>query len=285
MLPAVASAALPLSDPVTHPNPTLQVQCHAQGELPGPSEALVSCDGLWSAESVLPPVPHVNAAVHSTPHATLPDALGNAFPFPPEPPCPLPEATLAAGVDLDTSSADSDEASHPPGSSCNSWVRLGDSLPLFGADSQVGVQFGSQHSESQADFHSMLLASSSALVHDRESNTPKFPWEEGDIVQSRRCKGAASKDKGFKVERDDPLRLQDVLALHRMLANADEAGTALAAMYMRARWSDFQRADTGFVDGDGDVRFSVSFLCLCTRPPIPVSLGGNLSHWLVPRLV
>ena len=83
-------------------------------------------------------------------------------------------------------------------------------------------------------------------------------------AKSRRCWGLSSAKRAQLVTRADPMRVIDILELHRILDQGEDlwdrlmSGTALCCIYCRGRWNDVQHVDnwTLELDDGGHVEFA-----------------------------
>ena len=83
-------------------------------------------------------------------------------------------------------------------------------------------------------------------------------------AKSRRCWGLSSAKRAQLVTRADPMRVVDILELHRILDQGDDlwdrlmCGAALCCIYCRGRWNDVQHVDnwTLELNDDGHVEFA-----------------------------
>ena len=83
-------------------------------------------------------------------------------------------------------------------------------------------------------------------------------------AKSRRCWGLSSAKRAQLVTRADPMRVVDILELHRILDQGDDlwdrlmCGTALCCIYCRGRWNDVQHVDNWTLElsDGGQVEFA-----------------------------
>ena len=137
---------------------------------------------------------------------------------------------------------------------------------------RYAAQEGFQMPVSEPDLYSMLRrgktggASLSELRGIMEALTfVRFVFDVECLqscARSKRCWGLSTAKKAAYVSRADPMRVEDVLVLHRVLQDEEGslwdrlmAGVALYCIYARCRWSDAQHIDTLILE-KGEEQFS-----------------------------
>ena len=86
--------------------------------------------------------------------------------------------------------------------------------------------------------------------------------ELANVVNSRRCLGTTSSDVPHIVAQAEPLKVEELNLLHKVLQSGEPwdrvfAGALLFATYSRSRWADLMHTDKVLVDRDedGDIAF------------------------------
>jgi len=87
-------------------------------------------------------------------------------------------------------------------------------------------------------------------------------------AKSKRCWGLSSAKRAVLVTRADPMRVVDIIELHRILSEGDDlwdrlmSGAALCCIYCRGRWNDIQHVDnwTLELNDDEEVEFASALI-------------------------
>ena len=113
-----------------------------------------------------------------------------------------------------------------------------------------------------------------------------------EAIKSRRCSGAARRGAKKAREQADPLRVEDMKLLHKLLEDDNGhlwdrafAGACLCCVYMRARCGDWQRANTCNFDFWEDK--SVAYACFGADVHKTVRskfFDGRPINWIAPAL-